>query len=186
MADQKDDEQQLNMGPSQSELSLADELGIEELCDPIFGGRGRLFSAAGRQSPVAEFTKDFLVLHPPQKPFYAEGGPTEDITFRSTDEGILLNEIGAPKTVGGAKYRGRQVYWLRQQEPRTGKHYAGWIDDDGAVHVIKGGNAPITTFDAVALRNTTHDGEISLKLDPGDIEEDDEVGIDESNDFDDD
>ncbi|HMO22000.1 MAG TPA: hypothetical protein PKC98_13670, partial [Candidatus Melainabacteria bacterium] len=57
---------------SGEDISLVDELGIVDLDIPVYGGRGRVFSAAGRNAPVAEFTEDFLVLHPPQRPFEDE------------------------------------------------------------------------------------------------------------------
>jgi len=179
MPDKKDEDQQHQFGPSAGDLPLADELGIVDLSDPIFGGRGRLFSAAGRESPVAEFTDDFLVLHPPQKPFQdSEFGPTEDITFRSTEAGILLNEIGEPKTIGGARYRGHQLYWMLQQEPGTSRHYAGWLDDDGKPHILTANGSPLTTSIVVRLRNTTHDGEISKCFEAS--AEEDTMGIDEN------
>jgi hypothetical protein len=181
MPDKKDEDQKLQFGPSAGDLPLADELGIEDLSDPIFGGRGRLFSAAGRDSPVAEFTEDFLVLHAPQKPFQ-ETGPTEDITFRSTPAGILLNEIGVPKTIGGARFRGRQLYWLRQQESGSLRHLAGWLDDDGKAHILKANGAPLTTPDVVRLRNVTHDGEISVPMEAVEIE--DSMAIDDNDDAD--
>ena len=164
MPDKKDEDQKLHFGSSAGDVPLADELGIVDLSDPIFGGRGRLFSAAGRESPVAEFTNDFLVLHPPQKPFQETGtGPSEDITFRSTEAGILLNEIGELKTVGGARFMGHQLYWLLQRVPGTSKHCVGWLDDKGKAHLIlKSNGDPLNIFEAVQLRNATHDGEISI------------------------
>ena len=113
---------------------------------------------------MAEFTNDFLILHPPQKPFQETGtGPSEDITFRSTEAGILLNEIGELKSIGGARFMGHQLYWLLQRAPGTSKHCAGWLDGNGKAHLIMNSTGdPLNIFEAVALRNMTHDGEISI------------------------
>src|SRR5262249_26976911 len=91
--------------------SLAEELGIETIHVPIFGGRGRLFSAAGKHSPVAEFNKEFLVLHPPHKPF-TEIGESEDIVINVDKRGVLQDELGRPKVISGAKYKGNQLWFL--------------------------------------------------------------------------
>src|ERR1700738_1990933 len=100
---QADDEEEQDFKPSpqkEGPLPLVDELGVEDLQDPIFGGRGRLFSTAGRDSPVAEFTKDFLVLHPPQLPFEESGqGESEDIVINVDESGILLDELGRQKKI---------------------------------------------------------------------------------------
>ena len=143
------------------EESLVDELGIKDLSEPVVGGRGRLFSAAGRSSPVVEFTNQFVVMHPPHKP-YQEGGPSELITRHSDAQGILLDELGIPKKIPGAKYQGHQLFWLGEQKPGTLRHFTGWFDDKGNVHRLYVHNELITTDVAFRLRNKTHDGELSI------------------------
>lgn len=143
------------------DLPLVDELGVEDLRELIFGKRGRLFSAAGRQAPVAEFTDDFLVLHPPQKPF-AESGATEDIVSHVDDRGVLLNEVGAPRKIAGAKFKGRELWWLGERMPGTLRHYVGWFDDAGKSHKLYINGEAITTEVAYRMRNRTHDGELSI------------------------
>ncbi|HEY9714098.1 MAG TPA: hypothetical protein V6C72_11545 [Chroococcales cyanobacterium] len=142
-------------------LPLVDELGIIDLDEPIVGGRGRLFSAAGRQSPVAEFNSGFLILHPPQNPFEEEG-EVEDIRYNTNERGILLDEFNNPKKIPGAKYKGNELWWLGKQSPGTTKHYAGWFDEDDVAHLLYFSGQPLTTDLIFRLRNKTHDGEISI------------------------
>ncbi len=141
--------------------SLVDELGVQDLRELIFGKRGRLFSAAGRNSPVAEFTSDYVVLHPPQKPF-EELGSTEDIVIHVDERGILLNEIGQPRKIAGAKFGGAELWWLGEQAPDKIKHYVGWFDDSGKAHKLYVNGEAITTEIAYRMRNRTHDGELSI------------------------
>jgi len=149
-------------GAPGSAASFAEELGIEDLSEPIFGARGRFFSAAGKDSPIAEFTSDFLVLHPPQKPFdETYEGPSEDIVIRMDDTGVLLNEIGERKKVVGARYRGRDLYYFWQQKPGTLKHFVVWFDDEGHHHFLSIGGERVVTSAAYQLRNMTHDGELT-------------------------
>lgn len=156
--DNKDKPRQIPVGG----LSLADELGIEDLSEPIFGGRGRFFSAAGKESPVAEFTEDFLVLHPPQKPFdETYQGPSEDIVIRMDEEGVLINEIGERKKVGGARFNGRDLYYFFEQKPGTLKHLVVFFDDEGKHHFLKIDGERLVTSAVYQLRNMTHDGELT-------------------------
>lgn len=147
--------------PPSGDQALADELGIDEIRNPVFGGRGRIFSAAGRQSPVASFTDDFLMLHPPQKPFN-EAGPSEDILIKVDKRGVLLDELNRPKHISGAKYRGQQLWWLGEKKIGTLKHYAGWFDQQDVPHKLFVNNEALTTDIVFRLRNKTHDGEISI------------------------
>lgn len=142
-------------------VSLVDELGVQDLRELIFGNRGRLFSAAGREAPVAEFTEEFLVLHPPQKPF-EEIGKSEDIGIKTDERGVLLNEINQPRKIAGAKFGGAELWWLGERAPDTIKHYAGWFDESGKVHKLFVNGDPITTEVVYRMRNRTHDGELSI------------------------
>ncbi len=144
-----------------NEISLVDELGVEDIYDPIAGGRGRLFSTAGRNAPVVEFTKEFLVLHPPQKPF-SEQGPGETIRVESDQNGILLDEFGVQKKMPGARYNGAAIYWLAEMRPGTTRHLVAWFDDEHIPHKIFLEGQPITTDMAYRLRNQTHDGELTI------------------------
>ena len=109
--------------------SFVDELGVIDLRDPVLGSRGKLFSVAGRNSPVAEFTEEFLVLHPPQKPFdEAESAPSEEISLMMDDEGVLVNEVGERRKIKGARFNGHEIFYYWEQQPGTLKHYAVWFD----------------------------------------------------------
>lgn len=171
----EDDEKQ-NQPPSQDDtkegpLTFAEELGIEDLSDPIFGGRGRLFSAAGKDSPVAEFTEDFLIMHPPQLPF-DDFGPSEDFVVNVDKNGILLDELNNQKKISGARFKGKDLYWLGETRPGTLRHYAGWFDKNNVSHFLYVNGDPITTEIVFKLRNKTHDGEISIfpDLESDDVE----------------
>ena len=142
-------------------VPLVDELGVQDLRELIFGNRGRLFSAAGREAPVAEFTEEFVILHPPQKPF-EEIGSSEDIVIHVDDRGVLLNEIGQPRKISGAKFGGAELWWLGERAPGSIKHYAGWFDESGNVHRLLVNGEPITTEAVYRMRNRTHDGELSI------------------------
>ncbi len=140
--------------------SLVDELGVQDLRALIFGRRGRLFSAAGRQSPVAEFAEEYVILHPPQKPF-EESGATEDIVIHVDERGVLLNEIGQPRKIAGARFRGHELWCLGERLEGTLKHLVGWFDEQGKVHRLYMEEQPITSDQAYRLRNRTHDGELT-------------------------
>jgi len=141
--------------------SFAEELGISGIYEPIVLGRGKLFSAAGPNSPIAEFDKNFLVMHPPQKPYEA-GGSEEDVLIRIDDTGVLLNELGERKHVPGAKFNGNSVWVLGERKQGTLKHYAGWFDEEGRPHKLLVNGKPITTDIVYRLRNKTHDGELNI------------------------
>jgi hypothetical protein len=159
-----DEEEQEKKPPSdvkEGEATFAEELGIDNISEPIFGGRGRLFSAAGKDAPVAEFTDDFLIMHPPQRPF-DDFGPSEDFFNQVDDSGILLDELNRQKKISGARFKGHELYWLGEQKPGTSKHYAGWFDKHDIAHMLYVNGEPITTEIVFKLRNKTHNGEISI------------------------
>lgn len=143
------------------EVTLADELGIEDLTDILFADRGRIFSAAGRESPIAEFEDDGLLLRPPQKPFQDEG-PQEEIVFHADEHGILLNELGERRKIVGAKFRGQPIYVIAETKPGTIKHYAVWFDDQMQPHKFFVQGDALTSDMLFRIRNRTHDGEISI------------------------
>jgi hypothetical protein len=151
-------------------LPFAEELGIEDLSCPVFGSRGRLFSAAGPKSPIAEFTEDALVLHPPQKP-YDNTGPAENIVIRVSEQGVLLDELGQPKQIIGAKFRGRSLWFSGEQKEGTLKHFVIWFDknnDPHKLYALRPRPDGTSTLEALTsetifkLRNRTHDGELSV------------------------
>lgn len=146
------------------EISLVDELGIIDESEPVFGGRGRLFSAAGRYSPLAEFTDEELIMHPPQLPFQ-EDGPVEKIELRTNDRGVLLDELGVAKHVAGARYKGQVLWVLGEQFPETSKNLIAWFDREGNPHRLYVNEEPLTVDVVFRLRNKTHDGELSFFAD---------------------
>lgn len=140
--------------------SLVDELGIEDLTDILVGNRGRIFSAAGRDAPVAEFDQDGVLLRPPQKP-YMEQEAREIIVFSVDAQGILLNELGERRKIVGAKYKGQPIYSMGETKPDTVKHYAAWFDEAGNAHKFFVQGEALTVDMVYRIRNRTHDGEIS-------------------------
>jgi len=144
-------------------VPLVDELGAVDLKELVFGAKGRLFFAAGRLSPVAEFTDDFVVLHAPGRPLAdPEKDPHEDIVEHADKQGILLDDLGERKKIVGCTLEGHQVYWLGERKPGTLKHYAGWMDHRGRLRKVLYQNQPLTTEAVYRLRNRTHDGEIGV------------------------
>ncbi len=144
-------------------IPLVDELGAVDLKELVFGAKGRLFFAAGRLSPVAEFTDDFVVLHAPGRPLAdPEKDPHEDIVEHADKQGILLDDLGERKKIVGCTLEGHQVYWLGERKPGTLKHYAGWMDHRGRLRKVLYQNQPLTTEAVYRLRNRTHDGEIGV------------------------
>ena len=136
-----------------------DELGIEDLSDPVSGGRGRLFSTAGRESPIAELTEEFVILHPPQKPFNEEDFD-ENITERVSPRGVLLSAIGNEIKITGAKFHGHPVYCMSSKDD-SGKRLAAYFDDSGApLYLIFEGKL-VTYHQAMVLRNKTHNGDLT-------------------------
>jgi hypothetical protein len=146
---------------SQDELPFVDELGVEDIYEPIAGGRGRLFSTAGRNAPIAEFTNEFLVMHPPQMPFQ-EADQSETVTVVGDQYGILLDEFGYQKKMIGARYHGHVIFWLAQLNPGTTRHLVAWFDEDNVAHRLILNNEFVTTDMAYRLRNRTHDGELTI------------------------
>jgi len=145
-------------------LPLIDELGIVDIEEPLAGGRGRLFSAAGRHSPLAEFTKDFVIMHPPQLPF-SDDGPAEDICTNVDSRGVLLDEFGDAKHIAGAKFKGMQLWCLGEQLPGTSKYLVAWFDGQNKAHRLFVNEEPLTIDVVFRLRNKTHDGELSFFAD---------------------
>jgi hypothetical protein len=145
----------------EEELSLADELGVEDLMDVLFADRGKVFSAAGRTAPIAEFEDDGVTLRPPDKP-YRDEPPGEVIIYQHDAHGILLNEMGEQRKIVGARYRGRPIYVIAEQKPGTVKHYAAWFDEDMQPHKFYVNGDALTSDMIFRIRNRTHDGEISV------------------------
>lgn len=141
--------------------SFADELGIEELTDILHGHKGRIFSAAGRESPVAEFAANGVLLRPAQKP-YSDEDPGEIIIFGVDPRGVLLNELGQPRKIVGAKFKGHHIFTLAETKPGTVKHYAAWFDDENRTHKLYVQGQALTSDMIFRIRNRTLDGEISI------------------------
>lgn len=145
----------------EGELSLADELGIEDLMDNLFAEHGKIFSAAGRESPIAEFEDDGVTLRPANKP-YMDAPPGEVIVYTHDSHGILLNEFGEQRRIVGAKFRGNPIFVLAEQKPGTVKHFAAWFDADMRPHKFYVNGDALTSDVLFRIRNRTHDGEISI------------------------
>lgn len=143
------------------EMTLADELGIEDLTDILFADRGKIFSAAGRETPIAEFADDGVLLRPPQLP-YLDAPPAEEIMYHADEYGIVLNELGERRKIVGAKFRGRPVFVIAEQKPDTVKHYCAWFDEEWRPHKFIVQGEPLTADMLFRIRNRTHDGEISI------------------------
>jgi hypothetical protein len=146
--------------PHKDEPALADELGIGDLSDSVFCARGRIFSAAGRETPVAEITDTHLLLYPPGKPF-DEHAFAEEISIRVSEDGILLDEFGHLRRIVGAHYRGQELYCMGEKGRLSGKYQISWFDQNEVAHILYYQDRELTIAQAFRLRNATHDGEIS-------------------------
>jgi hypothetical protein len=142
-------------------LPLADELGVDDLNEILFAEHGRVFSAAGRESPIAELRASGVMLYPPNLPF-SDAAPAEVIVFKGDKRGILLNELGEPRRIVGAKFKGRELFTLLETKPDTVKHYAGWFDDKDQPHKLYVQGQALTSDMVFRIRNRTPDGEISM------------------------
>jgi hypothetical protein len=141
--------------------SLVDELGIVDIYEPMAGLDGKIFCTAGRDAPVAEFSDEFLILHPPQLPLY-EKGPEEEIVVSVDERGIVLDELGLPKKIPTAKYKGYPIYYFGEQKEGTLRHYAAALKEDGTLHFIFNETGERLTTDFIyKLRNKSVNGEIS-------------------------
>jgi hypothetical protein len=140
--------------------TFADELGVDDLSEPVFGGRGKLFSAAGRDSPIAEFTAEHVLLHAPDKPYNNEKFEDE-IANSINRKGILLDEMGNEKRLKGAKFQGKALYCMGVREEQTGKNLVAWFNEKGEPRPIFFGGALVTYDTAIKLRNKTHNGELA-------------------------
>lgn len=142
-------------------IALVDELGVEDLSEILFAEHGRIFSAAGRESPVAEFAADGVLLRPPGQPFI-DAPPAEVIMYKNDERGVMLNELGQPRKIVGAKYKGNAIYTLVEQKPGTVKHYAGWFDENDRAHKLYVQGQALTSDMVFRIRNRTPDGEIGI------------------------
>jgi hypothetical protein len=153
--------------PSNNEpKTLVDDLGVESLRDLFIGKHGKLFSAAGRNSPVVEVEDDFLIMHPPNKPLN-DGRDIENIMIKVDDKGILLDELGSQKRISGAKFNGNPIYILGECEPDSTRNLVAALDKDGELHRLYLDTKMLTAPAAFKLRNKTHDGELSIFSDLG-------------------
>ncbi|HEY9791670.1 MAG TPA: hypothetical protein V6D22_14800 [Candidatus Obscuribacterales bacterium] len=150
-----------NGGGEPEKPALADELGVQDLTEILFAEHGRIFSAAGRQSPIAEFSSEGVLLHPPDQPF-TPGPPQEVIIYKNDERGVMLNELGQPRQIVGAKYKGMAIYTLVEQKPGTVKHYAGWFDINNKPHKLYVAGQALTSDMVFRIRNRTPDGEIGV------------------------
>jgi hypothetical protein len=145
---------------NKEDQSLVDDLGVSGLRDLLFGKHGKLFSAAGRLYGVAEVENDGFVLHPPNKPLFGNQ-ETEEIQIQVDEKGILLDELGVPKRIAGAKFNGDPVYVLGEKDA-SDKNLAGALMKDGKMQKLYLGAKLLNAAAAFKLRNKTHDGELSI------------------------
>lgn len=142
--------------------SFVDELDVRDLRQPLRDSRGKVFSAAGRNAPVAEFTDEFLVLHPPQLPFQdADEGPAEEIVLMMDASGVLVDPWGERKNIPGAKFNGMSLFYYWEQKPGTLKHYAVLFDENNSPFFLAVDGERVTVDVIYKLRNMTHDGELT-------------------------
>ncbi|MBS1993771.1 MAG: hypothetical protein JSS83_24815 [Cyanobacteria bacterium SZAS LIN-3] len=160
----QDQEQNQGLAPGKShqhEQTLADELGIEDIYDPMVGMDGKVFCTAGRDAPIAEFNGDFLILHPPQLPL-DDSNRAEDFTLRVDDRNILLDEFGQPKKIPAAHFKGCPIYYSGEQVPGSSTHYAVALAHDGSLHALYFNQGRrLTTKDIYEFRNKSEAGELS-------------------------
>jgi hypothetical protein len=151
----------LDGSPADAPLPLADELGVDDLDEILFAEHGRVFSAAGRESPIAELRASGVMLYPPNLPF-SDAAPTEVIAYKGDKRGILLNELGEPRKIVGAKFKGHELFTLLETKPGTVKHYAGWFDEKDQPHKLYVQGQALTSDMVFRIRNRTPDGEIGM------------------------
>lgn len=145
------------------ERSFAEELGVVDLGDPILASHGRIFSVAGPDHPVAEFTDEFLVLHPSDKPYQEEDkSPSEDIVFKMDSRGVILNEIGEPKKIPGAKFNNHEIFVYYKLRPGSLFHYVVFFDDNQKPNFLTVKGHRLTTELVYKLRNMTHNGDLTF------------------------
>ena len=143
-------------------MNLADELGIEDIYDPMVGMDGKVFCTAGRDAPIAEFTDDFLILHPPQKPL-DESNLAEDFTVKVDDRNILLDEFGSAKKIPAATYKGCPIYYSGERVPGSMTSYAVAIAHDGSLHALYFDHGRrLTAKDVYDFRNKSEVGELAV------------------------
>jgi hypothetical protein len=139
---------------------LADELGITDIYDPMVGKDGKVFCTAGRDAPIAEFTDEVLILHPPQRPL-DDSSAGEDFSLHVDERGILLDEFGKPKKIPAATYKGCPIYYLGEQVAGTLTHYAAALAHDGSLHALFYElGSRLTTKDVYELRNKSAQGDL--------------------------
>lgn len=143
-------------------LPLVDQLEVQTIYEPLVGHEGKIYCPAGRDAPVVEFTEEYLIMHPPQVPLY-EFGPEEDIVIMVDERGILLDELGEPKKIKAARFKGYPIYYFGEQKEGTLKHYAVVLSAQEMLHFILDKDGERMTTDQIyKLRNKSIDGELSM------------------------
>ncbi|OPZ83894.1 MAG: hypothetical protein BWY75_02889 [bacterium ADurb.Bin425] len=140
---------------------LAEELGIEDIYNPLVGAHGRVFCAAGPDTPLVVIDEEALVIHPPQLPLMQDG-QAETYGVQVSPRGILLDFNGTEKKIPMAKYRGRPIYYFGECVPGSYRHYAVVEDAKGDIHYIydRDSREKLSVDEVFRLRNRTHDSEI--------------------------
>jgi hypothetical protein len=74
-----------------------------------------------------------------------------------------LDELGEPKRIRAAKFKGYPIYYFGEQKDGTLKHYAVVLTGHDILHFISDKDGERLTTDQVyRFRNKSHDGEISI------------------------
>ncbi len=147
--------------PGMGHANLADELGIEDIYDPMFGMDGKVFCTAGRDAPIAEFTDEVLILHPPQMPL-DDSSSGEEFSLRTDERGILLDEFGARKENPGGNVQGLSHLLCRRTKNRYAQALCLALAPDGGLHAIFYDHGQrLTTQDIYELRNKSAEGDLS-------------------------
>ena len=143
-------------------MPLADELGVEDIYIPIMGKDGKVFCTAGRDAPIAEFNGDLLILHPPQMPLDASD-QGEVFTNVCDERGILLNELGEPKKVPAATFKGCPIFIIGEQRPGTLRNYVVALTPEGTQHALYDIDGERLTYPEIyEFRNKSADGELAI------------------------
>lgn len=127
----------------------------------LFADDGFAVSVLGQNMPAATCDEDAIIIRPADNPLNSDL-PTQNISTKVDERGVLLDDNGNPKKVSGARYQGNAIFHLAELKSGTLKNYVVWFDLGGNARRLYYQGQMLTSDIIYKLRNRTHDGEISI------------------------
>ena len=161
MADKETpDEEEQNSKTNNGPMSLKDELEVVDLSCCIFFKDQKIFAAAGPGLPLLQMNTDgtFISLDP-NLPYRQE--VHEEVIVTSDEHGRMFDALGELRKLTGMKYKGREMFFVKERHPDNGQNLAAWFDDDMNPHYLRLGETILSAIMVLRVRDRMLDGELS-------------------------